>query len=228
VIEYRVENQGVPARVYEPAGAEGLLLLGHNGTLSKDHERFVMLGRHYAEEVGLAVVCIDAPAHGERADWASDPSAQLAAVHAEVVGPPDSTVDDWYLTVRALAATGPPVAYVGFSMGAMKGLSVINSMPTIQAAVLGVAGVPEFAGADRRVPGSTIPHLEIVSRFRTDLQVLMMNVTRDDMLRPQDAVELFSTIPGAGKRLMFWEAEHGDLLDEMVAESVAFLKHHAR
>ena len=148
-------------------------------------------------------------------------------MHAEVVGAVDSVVSDWQVTVAALAALGPPLAYVGFSMGAMKGLSVIESMPSIRAAVLGVAGVPSFAAADRRPPRTTVPHLEVASRLRQDLQVLMLNVTRDDMFRPQDVVELFSAIPGTGKRLMFWEADHGDLLEEMVEASVDFLRRHA-
>jgi dienelactone hydrolase len=224
VREYRIETDSVPARVYEPEGATGQLLLGHNGTLSKDHDRFVMLGRRYAEATGLAVVCIDAPAHGERASDIADPAAGMAAMEAEVVGPADQVVSDWQKTVAALSHIGMPLAYVGFSMGAMKGLSVVASMPTIHAVVLGVAGVPTFAAADRRPPDSVVPHLEIAASFKTDLQVLMLNVTRDDMFRPQDVVELFSAIPGGSKRLMFWEAEHGDLPDEMVQASVDFLR----
>jgi len=198
VREYRVETDGVPARVYEPEGATGLLLLGHNGTLSKDHDRFVMLGRRYAEETGLAVVCIDAPAHGERAPDTEDPAQRMAIVHAEVVGPADQVVSDWQTTVTALSHIGAPRAYVGFSMGAMKGLSVVASMPTIGAVVLGVAGVSTFAAADNRPSVSVVRRLEISASFTCDLQVLMLHVTRDNMLRPQDVVELFFAITGPG------------------------------
>ena len=31
VIEERIENNGIPAKLYRPPGAEGLLLLGHGG-----------------------------------------------------------------------------------------------------------------------------------------------------------------------------------------------------
>jgi pimeloyl-ACP methyl ester carboxylesterase len=218
----------VPGRVYEPEGADGLVLLGHNGTLSKDDDRFVMLGRRLAGDLGLAVVCVDAPAHGERAPAPEDPAARLAAAHAEVVGAIDSTVADWQAVTGALSEIGPPVAYVGFSMGAMKGLSVIKALPTIRAAVLGVAGVPEFAAADRRPPATTVPHLKVAASLPAELQLLMLNVTNDDLFRPQDAVELFSAFPGSGKRMMFWEAQHGDLLPEMVEHCVAFLARHSR
>ena len=46
--EERIENDGVPAKLYDPGDATGLLLFGHGGGHSKDSERFVSLSRHYA------------------------------------------------------------------------------------------------------------------------------------------------------------------------------------
>jgi hypothetical protein len=66
VLEERIENDGIPAKLYRPLGAEGLLLLGHGGAKSKDSDRFVSLSRVFAERTGLAVVCIDTVDHGER------------------------------------------------------------------------------------------------------------------------------------------------------------------
>lgn len=57
---------GVPARLYDPGGAKGLLLIGHGGGRSKDTERVVDLCRRYAAGTGLATLCIDAVDHGER------------------------------------------------------------------------------------------------------------------------------------------------------------------
>jgi hypothetical protein len=65
VREERVESNGIPARLYDPGDASGLLLFGHGGAHSKDSERFVRLSRMYAEHTGLAVVCIDAVDHGK-------------------------------------------------------------------------------------------------------------------------------------------------------------------
>lgn len=64
--EERVEPGGIPARLYDPGGARGLLLFGHGGGYSKNAGRFVRLCRRYAEGTGLSVVCIDAVDHGER------------------------------------------------------------------------------------------------------------------------------------------------------------------
>src|SRR5687767_1987416 len=77
--EERIEVDGIPARLYEPDGASGLLLLGHGGGRSKDGDRFVSLARTYAERTGLAVVCIDAVDHGERAHPQADASSGLPA-----------------------------------------------------------------------------------------------------------------------------------------------------
>ena len=66
--EERIEPAGIPAKLYDPGDARGLLLLGHGGGSNKDVEPFVTLGRQFAEGTGLRVVCIDAPGHGERAD----------------------------------------------------------------------------------------------------------------------------------------------------------------
>jgi dienelactone hydrolase len=227
VREYRLMVGDVPTRVYEPAGAKGLVLLGHNGTWSKDHPRFVMLGRHYAAETGLAVVCVDAFAHGERVAIGLDEQATLAAQDEVVVGSTDRFVTDWQAAVGQLGSIGPPLAYVGFSMGAMMGLTVVGALPTIRAAVFGVAGVPTFAAADNRPPGSTVPHLRAAAALPQDLQVLMVNVIRDDNYRPQDVVELFSALAPRAKRLMFWDGEHSDLPDAMLEASSRFLKRYA-
>jgi hypothetical protein len=79
------------------------------------------------------------------------------------------------------------------------------------------------AGVDGGLVGSSVPHLEVAARLRPDLNLLMLNVTRDDMFRPQDVVELFSAFQTTDKRIMFWEAGHGDLLEEMVQVSTYFL-----
>src|SRR4051812_25077573 len=66
--EERIEAAGVPAKLYDPGDARGLLLLGHGGGSTKDDDLMVSLGRELAEGTRLRVVCIDAVGHGERAD----------------------------------------------------------------------------------------------------------------------------------------------------------------
>lgn len=118
--ELRIETDGVPARLYEPEGAEGLLLLGHGGASNKDESRFVELGRRYAEGTGLAVVCIDIVGHGER-ETTPVPAPRPDWVMPWIMEKVDQMVTDWRATAGALLSIGPPVAYAGFSMGCSSG-----------------------------------------------------------------------------------------------------------
>jgi hypothetical protein len=142
VLEERIETNGIPAKLYRPPGAEGLLLLGHGGAKNKDSDRFVGLSRLYAESTGLAVVCIDAVDHGERRPLV--PGGPLPAEwHSNAI---DSMVSDWVDTARALSWIGPPVAYVGFSMGAIFGVPTVGSLASIKAVVLVAGGIPAGGG----------------------------------------------------------------------------------
>jgi acetyl esterase/lipase len=58
VREERIYNDGIPARLYNPGDASGLLLFGHGGEHRKDSERSARLCGSYADQTGLAVVCM--------------------------------------------------------------------------------------------------------------------------------------------------------------------------
>jgi dienelactone hydrolase len=223
--EYRIEPGGVPARVYEPDGAAGVLLLGHRGTHSKDHPDVVAIARTYAAATGLAVACMDASAHGERRPRTGDPDADDRAVLEAIVRGHDRAGADWQVVADALSSVGPPVALVGFSMGAMQGLITATSMPTLRALVLGVAGVPGFALAGRREPGSTTPHLAAAGRLH-DVAVLMLNMTLDESLPPEGVLELFAAVAAPDKRLMFWEGDHDHMPPDLIEHSVEFVRRH--
>lgn len=216
--EERIENAGVPARVYVPDGASGLLLLGHGGASSKDDERFVGLGRQYAEGTGLATVCIDIVGHGERRQE-SAPTASPNAILPWIMAKVEETVTDWKNTVAALASIGPPVAYAGFSMGMLLGVPTVLAIPEIRAVVFGVGGVPS-ALADPSIL------LDYAARLG-ERQVLMLNMTLDALFPPEGALRFFGAIPGRRKRIMFWEGDHLGLPAESIRHSVAFVNRHA-
>jgi predicted alpha/beta-hydrolase family hydrolase len=111
--EERIETDGIPAKLYDPGDATGVLLLGHGGGGSKDDELFVGLGRQYAEQTGLAVVCIDGPAHGERAPSSGDPHEDERTIRRAMFQAGPQMVSDWTKTAESLASIGPAVAYVG-------------------------------------------------------------------------------------------------------------------
>ena len=202
--EERIENDGVPARLYEPDGARGLLLLGHGHSQSKDDELYVHLGRQYAEQTRLAVACIDAVNHGERATGEMAWGADVA----------DGMVADWQKTAEALSSIGPAVAYVGFSMGMIFGAPTVAAMPTIKAAVFGVGGIPD--------PAMRGQLLEVAARLEHP-QLLMLNMTKDEIFSVEGTHAFFDAIPGRKKRLMFWEGAHSALPSEAVRHSVTFL-----
>lgn len=214
--EERIESDGVPGRLYDPGDATGLLLFGHGGGHSKDSERFVSLSRHYAEQTGLAVVCIDAVDHGERKPraatdgipprWHSDVAARM--------------VTDWQQTAEALSTIGPAVAYVGFSMGMIFGAPTVAALPSIKAAVFGVGGIPTGGGIND--PPLRQMLLDAASKLETP-QVLMLNVNHDEIFQSEGTHAFFDAIPGRGKRLMFWAGAHDDWPAEAIRYSVAFI-----
>ena len=202
--EERIEIDGVPGRLYEPAGASGLLLLGHGHGQTKDDDLYVGLGRQLAEQSGLAVACIDAVNHGERATGGDTWSADAAEI----------MVADWQKTAESLSSIGPAVAYVGFSMGMIFGAPTVAAMPSIKAAVFGVGGIPDPALRERM--------LAIAAQLAHP-QVLMLNMTQDEIFSVEGTHAFFDAIPGRKKRLMFWEGAHSGLPSEAVRHAVTFI-----
>ena len=217
--EERIETSGIPGRLYEPDGATGLLLLGHGGGGSKDDDRFVELGRQYADQTGLAVVCIDGPAHGERAPASGDTHDDERTIRRVIFQGGPQMVNDWQATVAALSSIGPAVAYVGFSMGMMFGAPTVAAMPSIRAAVFGVGGIPVEA-RDKAA------WLGVAARLEHP-QILMLNMTQDTIFPTDGVLEFFAAIPGHKKRLMFWEGGHVGLPAESIRQSVQFLNRYA-
>lgn len=211
--EERIEPGGIPAKLYDPGEARGLLLLGHGGGQSKDDERFVGLGRQYADETGLAVVCIDAVQHGERKPEAAGPDAPPLFHESSA----ELMVADWQKTVDALDL--PAVAYVGFSMGMIFGAPTVAAMPSIKAAVFGVGGIPAPAGKEDPRLRSLL--LDVASKI--EAQVLLLNMTQDEIFPAQGTLDFFAAIPGRKKRAMFWEGNHVGIPAEAIRHSVAFV-----
>ena len=214
--EERIDNDGIPGRLFDPGDARGLLLFGHGGGHSKDSERSVRLSRSYAEQTGLAVVCIDAVDHGERKPqdvspglpprWHSNASARM--------------VWDWQKSAEALSSVGVAVAYVGFSMGMIFGAPTVAAMPSIKAAVLGVGGIPTGGGIED--PPLQAMLLDAASRLE-HAQVLMLNMTQDEIFSIEGTHAFFDAIAGYRKRLMFWDGDHDSWPDEAIRHSVAFI-----
>lgn len=219
--EERIEIDGVPARTYVPPGADAVLLLGHGGGRSKDSTRFVTLARRYATETGLAVVCPDAVDHGERRVEGATPGVP-AGWHSRTI---DQMVAEWRATADAVAAIGPAVAFVGFSMGSIFGMPAVAAMPSIRAAVFVVGGIPT---ADHIDDPPLRGRLLAAATALTHPQVLMLNKADDEIFAVEGVHATFDAIPGVRKDLALWPGDHNDWPDDLIARSITFLRTHAR
>lgn len=237
----------VPAHLFIPPGTleRPLLLIGHGGAASKDAPHFVRLCRRYATSVGLPVLIIDGPAHGERAPKTGSRDedfrvVQRAQASHEVA---HQFACDWQAAAtraQEMARVGEPGAYVGYSMGTMLGVGVVAAMTSIKAAVFGAGGVPQPGGlaalvrevegewaakvtheehgdSERRWPLlDAAPHLQ-------HCDVLMLNNTDDIVFPPARALQLFEQFPGS-KKIVFWAGAHGHLPDEAFEMSFAHIR----
>jgi PhoPQ-activated pathogenicity-related protein len=99
-------------------------------------------------------------------------------------------------------------------MGMIFGAPTVAAMPSIKAAVFGVGGVPDPSMRERM--------LAIAAQL-THPQVLMVNMTQDEIFSIEGTHAFFDAIPGRKKRLMFWEGAHSALPSEAVRHSIAFV-----
>ena len=219
VHEERIEVAGVPARVYRPEGATALLLFAHGTGGHKDDPDVVGPCRAYAELTGLAVVCIDAPLHGERAPrrlFAKHRKIDWYDLRRRTFASTPQVVEDWRNVVGSLRDVGPAVAYVGFSMGALFAPSVVPTMPTIRTVVLCAGGIPADA------PDKSI-FLAFASAFE-DRHLFMMNMTEDRLFPPRLALEFFAAVPSTDKRIAFWPCGHNDQPADAVEMAADFIR----
>ncbi|GIU88097.1 MAG: hypothetical protein KatS3mg009_2612 [Acidimicrobiia bacterium] len=218
----------VPALVFvpdDPPPSLPLVLLGHGAHLGKDEPTMQMLCGALTA-VPAAVAIMDAPLHGERRppgreddEWEADVLAAVGdpAVHAQVAA-------EWPLVTAAARAAVPrvtgPVAYAGFSMGSILGLSVVGDLPEVRAAVFAVGGYVTEARphADRVnvLIRAGIPRLR-------DREVLMVNMTADESFPVGRAIEVLEAIPGPCS-MHLYVGGHRDLPPGAMPGIVRFLR----
>jgi dienelactone hydrolase len=219
VNEERLLFGDVPVRLYEPAGARAVLLLGHGGGHSKDSERFVRLSRHYADQLGLAVACIDAVDHGER----RQPGAEADVPPGWHSQATPQMIDDWHDVVGELSSIGPALTYVGFSMGVIFGVATVATMPTITATVFVAGGIPNGDWTD---DDDLEPMLVRAAGQLDSVHVLMLNNDDDERFHEADVRRLFNAISAPSKSLRFFPGSHDEWGPAVIDDSVRFLAAH--
>jgi dienelactone hydrolase len=230
-VDVTVDGDPVPALVFVPRSASPLplVLFGHGAHLSKDDEVMQILARAIARGVPAGVVLMDCPGHGDRRAPALTDEAFGRDVARRMSDPAGDAglIADWEAIASAARTRVPvlsgPLAYVGFSMGALFGLSIVADMPDVRAAVFALGGLVDddaFGGGD----GGTARNARVrdaASRLG-DREVLMLNMTRDEHFPIVGAIEVLETIPGP-KRMAVWAGTHVDIPPEAVTVANQFL-----
>ena len=142
---------------------------------------------------------MDAPDHGERrppdltdTEWEPYVLARVGdpEVHAQVL-------EEWPLVIaaarEAVPAADGPVAYAGFSMGSIFGLSIVGDLPEVRAAVFAVGG---YVAEERGLASSVNEMIAKGIPKLGDRDVLMVNMTGDESFPIARAIEVLEAIPG--------------------------------
>ena len=168
-----VNDAVVPGILWTPEGATGtrpLVLLGHGGSQHKRTPNILALARRLVRHLGYAAAAIDGPMHGDRT--AGGTELTLDTVRERIDGDPEASAErfraaraEWSATIDALREVDGvgvgPLGYWGLSMGTVIGLPFVASEPRIDAADLGLMGVPENARG-RAAASIAIPILFLV------------------------------------------------------------------
>ena len=218
----------VPGILWRPeaaSGPTGLIAIGHGGTQHKRSPNVLGLARRFVRHLGVSVVSLDAPSHGERvvdAELAARQRAGLARRLSEpapagalegrvseqarhVLETLDQAVAEWRAVLDALESRGlarRPFGYWGLSMGAMIGLPLVAAEQRIAAAVLGLVGasVAGLPGAEARRAAAAQVRVPVLFVLQLDDQL----VARDSGLA------LFDALGSADKVLHAFPGGHVD------------------
>jgi hypothetical protein len=210
--ELRVGEAAVPGIQWLPAAATGphpTVCIGHGGFQHKRIDNVLALARQLVANLGVGVVALDAPEHGDRV---SDPDAAARALAA--VSSRDPAARKRYLGAAARAAMAEravghvaewralldrlqaderwaagPFGWWGVSMGTTHGLPLVAQDDRISAAVFGLnalrPGDDEWA---RQAAAVTIP-------------VLFLNQWDDELMTREASVALWEALGSTEKTM---------------------------
>lgn len=168
--DLEVSGETVPGILWTPEDATGsrpLVLLGHGGSQHKRTPNILALARRLVRHLGYAAAAIDGPMHGERSS--GEDVLAVARARGRMEEDPDETASrfraaraEWSATIDALQQVdgvgSAPLGYWGLSMGTVIGIPFLASEPRVDAAVLGLMGLPPNAKG-RAVASISIPVL---------------------------------------------------------------------
>jgi dienelactone hydrolase len=212
--DLKVDDEVVPGIVWLPESAPGptpVILIGHGGTQHKRVPNVLGLARRFVRHLGVAVVAIDAPGHGERV---TDPAAaekarkqleqRIASGSRRMDLSPEEAkawvertrrgVVDWKATLDDVLAqpwADGRVGYWGVSMGTAIGLPFVAAEPRVSCAVLGLAGNGLRPGAN---------DFEAAARSLT-IPILFVFQWDDELMTRESGIALFDAIGSEEKTM---------------------------
>jgi dienelactone hydrolase len=221
-----VGDREVPAVLWQSDGNKApLVLLGHGGSSHKTAPRQQALANRLVAR-GMAVVAIDGPAHGERAERPDmapgEYQGDLVARGIESVV--RNMVDDWIAAIgaaRALGAADGRLGYLGLSMGTRFGIPLAAALgDELTCAVLGKFGLSQS--------GALNPGLHEPTQLRRDAEQVvaptLWHVQWDDELFPRvGQLEMFDCLGPKDKQLVAFLGQHGTTADVAIDGWIAFL-----
>lgn len=231
-----INQSRVPALLtYEQAGeaAKPVLIVQHGLRSSKDDPRLRELAAAWAGR-GFAILSIDSPLHGERAQGELDLMALLGQPYTGLRFVVQNTVD--LRRAVDLVETRPDldagrIAYVGFSMSAILGVQFVALEPRVRAACLALGGAGLFHYFASRVEAGVRHDLELVADLIDPLHfagsiaprpVLQVNSETDEVV-PAALGHMLHAAMGEPKRMIWYRGQHGEIPDDVLAEMRLFL-----
>lgn len=213
------EGRRVPTCLWLPQGQPRALVLAcHGGSGHKESPAIQAIVAALRPQ-GVAVLAIDGPVHGARAEGGDlDPMASRlrfreawkAGVGRFTMAADFSCALDWAQRHPALA--GLPVGYIGVSMGTAYGIPLLAAEPRIQAAAIGLWSTtyPESG------------HLE-AQAARIHCPVWFTQQWNDEFFDRDGTARLFDAIGSHDKRLVAYPGPHVELQDERLDDAIRFL-----
>ena len=221
-----VNGEVVPGVVWTPgeaAASHPLVLMGHGGSQHKKFASLANRAHKYVREFGFAVAAIDAPGHGERnpteqgGQFVAELQAKMAAgqpvgeiVAREMERLAAQVVPEWQATLEAAQAlddvgAGGPVGYWGVSMGGAIGVYLLAAEARINAAVIGLVGLPPEREALAAAAAQVSVPVEFVLQWDDELVPRETGLALFDALGTRE--KSLHANPGGHVRIPAWEAE---------------------
>jgi dienelactone hydrolase len=237
--DLKAEDEVVPGIHWLPEGAtepHATVCIGHGGFQHKRADNVLALARQLVRHLGVGVIALDAPEHGDRmsdpeamerarrtmVEQSSTGDAGRAAIDRQrspgMIERTAKHVAEWRTLLDDLAENpswaGGPFGWWGVSMGTTHGLPLVAEEPRITAAVLGLNALRPGDDAQAQVAA------------RVTVPVLFLLQSEDELMTRDAGLALWDALGSKEKTLHLNPGGHLDMPRfERVAAEDFFRRH---